>query len=440
MSKGSLNNCDNRNRPGIVLLVTLVVLVVLSTLAYTLAGRLSAHRHRDQYIIDYSQARYGCDSAVKYALATLENIEPEVISRPDEPDFSDLFAMSDEQYEEMLDQWAARMGIVRNKDSDVDEDITDIDEDITDVDDVDDVNEIDDVNDINDVIGFTEINDPNAVEIRGPYGPPWPFVTEPAEFEVGTAKVKIEIEDENAKYPLGWAVLADTKVEREVRAGLETFCEWMGFDKERIKSLKDGLEEVRKRKQFKLEFKPTTTIVRTPSTSTSSSRRTTTTRSRITRKTISAAAQIAEQTSNFSRLFHSSLIDTEALARPTIESETRKESALKYMGMWATRKVNINTAPRHVLEAAFAFGGDADKIAQEIIVRRRIKPFNDFKELRTTLLGYSDSIEKCEKYITTVSTCFTIKVTAVSGVAEASAIIAITKDGKKIQRIAIINS
>ncbi len=430
MSKESLNNCDNRNRPGIVLLITLVVLVVLSTLAYILTGRLSAHRHRDQYIIDYSQARYGCDSAVKYALATLENLEPEVISRPDEPDFSDLFAMSDEQYEEMLDQWAARMGIVRNKDSDVDEDITDVD----------DVNEIDDVNDINDVIGFTEINDPNAVEIQGPYGPPWPFVTEPAEFEVGTAKVKIEIEDENAKYPLGWAVLADTKVEREAKAGLETFCEWMEFDKERIDLLKDDLKKISERKQFELEFKPTTTTVRTPSRSTSSSGRTTTTRSRITRKTISAAAQIVEQTSNFSRLFHSSLIDTEALARPTIESETRKESALKYMGMWATRKVNINTAPRHVLEAAFAFGGDADKIAQEIIVRRRIKPFKDFKELRTTLLGYSDSIEKCEKYITTVSTCFTIKVTAVSGVAEASAIIAITKDGKKIQRIAIINS
>ena len=434
MSKENLNNCDKRNRPGIVLLITLVVLVVLSTLGYTLTGRVSAQRHRDQYIIDYSQARYGCDSAVKYALDTLEELETELISRPNEPDFSDLFAMSEEQYEDLLDQWAAELGIVRSKDSDVVDDIIDVN----------DANQINDVNDINDFSEYADIGEDDSLKISGPYGPPWPFVTEPAEFEVGTATVTIEFEDENAKYPVGWAVLADTKVEREVRAGLENFCEWMGFDKDRIKSLKDELEEVRKRKQFKLEFKPITTTVKTPSkpstSSTSSSRRTTTTRSRITRKTVSTAAQITEQASNFSRLFHSSLIDTEALARPTIDSEDRKESALKYMGMWATRKVNINTAPRHVLEAAFTFGGDADKIAQEIIVRRRIKPFKDFKELRTTLLGYSDSIEKCEKYITTVSTCFTIKVTAVSGVAEASAIIAITKDGKKIQRIAIINS
>ena len=109
------------------------------------------------------------------------------------------------------------------------------------------------------------------------------------------------------------------------------------------------------------------------------------------------------------------------------------------MGLWGSNKVNINTAPRHVLEAAFTFGGDADKIAEEIIQRRRIKPFTDIEDLRKSLFSYSDSIGKCEKYITTASRFFTIKVTAVSGVAEASTIIAITKDGKNIERIAVIS-
>jgi hypothetical protein len=59
--------------------------------------------------------------------------------------------------------------------------------------------------------------------------------------------------------------------------------------------------------------------------------------------------------------------------------------------------------------------------------------------LKTELFRYSDSIDKCEKYITTVSRFFTIKVTAVSGVAKASTVIAITKDGGKVQRVAIIN-
>jgi hypothetical protein len=162
---------------------------------------------------------------------------------------------------------------------------------------------------------------------------------------------------------------------------------------------------------------------------------------RVTRKTVAVQDQISEQTTHFAKLFHSSLIDTEALARPIITGpDKRNESALKYMGLWGTMKVNINTAPRHVLEAAFTFGGDADKIAEEIIQRRRIKPFADIEELRRELFRYSVSIEKCEKYITTVSSIFTIKVTATSGAAEASAIIGITKNGKKIQKIAVISS
>src|SRR4030042_411187 len=103
------NNIQNMNksrgRSGIVLLFTLILLVVLATLGYTLSSRVAAQRHRNQYIIDYSKAKYGCESAVKYALATLEEINPQLIERPNEPDFSDLFALSEAQYQELLEQW-----------------------------------------------------------------------------------------------------------------------------------------------------------------------------------------------------------------------------------------------------------------------------------------------------------------------------------------------
>jgi len=110
------------------------------------------------------------------------------------------------------------------------------------------------------------------------------------------------------------------------------------------------------------------------------------------------------------------------------------------MGTWGTRKVNINTAPRHVLEAAFIFGGDEVKIAEEIIQRRRTESFMDIADLKKALSSYSDSITKCEPYITTKSTLYTIKITAVSGVAKASSVIAITKNRNNVTRIAIINS
>src|SRR4030042_6186559 len=100
-------NFTGGKQAGIVLLVTLVLLVVLSTLGYTMSSRVAARRHRDRYIIDYSKARYGCDSALKYALATLQDINPQLISRPNEPDFSDLFILSEVEHRELLGLGAA---------------------------------------------------------------------------------------------------------------------------------------------------------------------------------------------------------------------------------------------------------------------------------------------------------------------------------------------
>ncbi len=61
MTRRQDNPIITHSRPGIVLLLTLVLLVVLATLGYTFSSRVAAQRHRNQYIIDYSRARYGCD-------------------------------------------------------------------------------------------------------------------------------------------------------------------------------------------------------------------------------------------------------------------------------------------------------------------------------------------------------------------------------------------
>jgi hypothetical protein len=407
-----------RNSPGIVLLVTLVILVVLSTLGYTVSSRVIAQRLRNQYIIDYSKARYACDSAVKYALSTLEEIEPQLISRSYEPDFSDLFHFDQSEYQEFLEQWELESQNYGFSD----------------------IIAANDVNDINQISSI----DFYASYIPGPYGPPWPYVTYPSEFEIGSAQIRIEIEDENAKYPLGWALLKDKELEREINAGFESFCEMSGLETEQIDSLKAELNEIGKIKPFKVDFKPITKIKRTPVRTSSSRSKGTSTRStpanRSTRTVVSAATQISEQTTHFAKFFQSPIIDKEILARPTIIDGDRKESPLKYIGTWSTRKVNINTAPRHVLEAAFIFGGNQVEIAEQIIQRRREKPFENIDDLKRSVVGYTDSINICEKYITTISTFFTIKITAISGVAETSSIIAITKEGDRIKRIAVINS
>jgi len=433
MNEKDLTKIGVRGRRGIVLLMTLVLLVVLSSLGYTVGSRIAVQRHRDRYMIDYQAACYGRDSAVKYALATLQDVNiPSLIARPNEPDFSDLFCKTEAEYEEYLAQWAgeSRLGGV-----DAGRSFSDINS----ANDVNAINEVNSLNDVNDLDNFGRIadfNDANSLRVRGPYGPAWPYMVEPVEFEIGSAKVRIEIEDENAKYPLGWAMLEDEDAQREAKAGLITFCEWMDVNSAQIDLLKEQLEDISEIKPFNLEPKAIKIVERrTRPQSVRRRGRRRVSRGRTIRKTIPAVVH----DSDFAKLFNSSLVDTEALARPTVVSQSRRESALKYMGMWSSRKVNINTAPRHVLEAAFTFGGDAVEIADEITQRRRIKPFTDIEDLKKSLFRYSDSIGKCEKYIATVSSFFTIRVTAVSGVAKTSAVIAITKEGKKMERIAVVS-
>ena len=431
---------------GFVLLITLVVLLVLATLGYSFASRVAANRHRNNYVIDYTIACYARDSAIKYVMATLQedlnNIE--LVSRPNEPDFSDLFAMSEPDYRKLLEKWAEELeknqswpdGLTSPKTSA----LTGLDEDLN-------------ISDLDENSDATSADvEPNAIDllvIRGPYGPPWPFVVEPVEFEIGPAKVKFAIEDENAKYPVGWAMLDDIKVKREAQAGLETFCEWMGYDLDRIDSLKEQLKRLGEIKPFKVDFKPVAQrtpaqgtpggVVGTPAGSRRRPTRAQRTPAAYRTTTVTVQEQMTRQARDFSKLSHSSLVDADMLARPTIISENRKESALKYMGLWGTTQVNINSAPRNVLEAAFAFGGDAEKIADEIIKIRRQRPFTDVEDLKKRLFRFSDTIEKSRPYINTASNVFAIHITAVSGVAKASAVIVVLRDGDKIQRIAVVN-
>ncbi len=408
---------DRTNRRAVVLLVTLVLLVVMATLAFVFTSRVAAERYRNQYVVDYQIARYSCDSAAKYALATLEDINDlQIIARPNEPDFSDIFTLSRAEYREFV----AAVAIEK----------------ITAVDSNESLDDVNDVNDINDVENEAAAD---LIKIRGPYGPVWPLIIEPVEFEIGKAKVRIEIEDENAKYPLGWAILDDKDVKRQAKAGFETFCEWMDVNSVDIRLLQKQLKEIGEIKKFKMDFQPikvTEHGKRHIKKSERVKRRKGPSRLKPKTKTLPA---MVHRTA-FAKLFHSSLLDIEPLARSSIADENARQAAVKYMAMFGSDKVNINTAPRQVLESAFTFGGDADRIAEEIIQRRRVEPFVDMDDLKKKLMRYSVSIEKCEKYITTTSNFFTIRATATSGVATASTVIAVIKGKEKIQRIATISN
>jgi len=434
-----------KNRPAVVLVLVLVALVVLTAVVYTLSARLGMQRRRQQYIIDYQTARYACDSALKYALATVEEMKLSLTERADEPDFSDIFAMSAQEYVDFLIDWVEQRAEQDEQDN-TDNSLAKytkrskyksrsiFDPNRSDPNSMD-PNELSEYDE--------DFIDPNTLIVPGPYGPPWPYATEPVEFEIDRARITIEIEDENAKMPLTWAITTDKEVNRTAEAALEIFCEWMRMDRSQIEELSEQLADIGEKKQFKLELKPVTYSEKVKSTSgsrTISRRRSRSgrTRSRVIRQTRPALAH----TTDFAKLLHSSIIDLESLGGPTTQTDRPNESVLKYLGLWGSQRVNINTAPRHVLEAAFTFGGDAQNIANEIILKRREKPFKDIEQLKETFYGYgfSDSIKKAGPYITTTSRFFTIKVTAVSGRAKCSSVATVIKEGKKAQKIAVITN
>jgi hypothetical protein len=426
-----------------------VILVILATLGYTLSVRVAARRHRDQYIIDRTIARHACASGMRYALASLESLDFELISRPNEPDFSDVFALSEPEYQKLLLQMERYLAQKSLSDPNLAMDVPTQGKTKQKKPRPGYANDINDVNDMDPNEGLAASR--AKVEIPGPYGPPWPLVTAPVEFEIGSAKVRIEIEDENAKYPLGWAMLADEKLKDEAGAGWMTFCEWMGYTAQEIAELNRDLVTIGGTKPFKMEFKTETAEVPVPPTAlrgrvtrpapgAAGAAGAAVARRTVSKKPVSAQEQAQQQNKEFAKLFHSSIVNTALLSRPSIASDSRKESALKYLGLWATRQVNINTAPRHVLEAALSFGSvtNAPKIAKAIIEQRKIKPVADVNEIKQAVLGYSDSIEDCRDFLTTASTVFTIRITAVSGAARASAIAAVNKEGDKIEPIAVI--
>jgi hypothetical protein len=439
----------------------IVVLVVLTAIVYRLSSSISQWKHRQQYMIDYQTARYACESGLKYALATISGLEPVYISRPNEPDFSDLFNMSDEEYKQMMQDWAQQLGAEIDANNLNKNDFTANFMDFSSLFEANDTNSLSETDfnsqsmfGPNDINGISDINTPGLQEpkkliVHGPYGPPWPYVTEPVEIEFGDARIMIEIIDENAKLPLCWGISSDPDVKGETKAAIVTFCEWMQMEPNDIEPLLTQLKAVKEIKPFSINLKPVVTVAaqqvqpggqeerkaETPR-SRRISRRARTSRARS--RTVQETRPDIGHTRDFAKLMHSPMIDLEKLAKPVNEDENRSESALKYISLWGTGQVNVNTAPRQVLEAAFTFGGDAPEIAEQIIKLRKAEPFRDIDDLKKRLFSHSDSIEKSKPYITTQSNYFAVRVRATSGVAKVCATAGIKKVGGSFQKIGII--
>jgi hypothetical protein len=508
---GTIEYGDGYRRKGVVLLLTIVILSVLTAMVYTLTWQISRHRHRQQYMIDYQKSRYACDSAVKYAIATIEDIELNLIEREKYPDFSDLFFLTRRERNEMIEEWLIEQieiiemeeGVFEEEEEPEQENVPnerqagkdtlydgnnneydggyedEYEPDIRSLmrekfpwafeksevsswdmntgagggfaslfsgmfggGDTSEPNEFEGTN------GFGQDEDyidPNEVKVPGPYGPDWPFVQETIELEIEGAEVTIEIEDENAKMPLAWAIMKDKEKSKLSEIALERFGEWMMMDEGDLEDLKEQLKILADIKEFDIDAKDITITETKKQEDKKRSSRTRRTnrrsrRKRTVRRRSTAAKKkrpVQANMTDFAKLLHSTAVDSPYISVPSKESYN-DEAAVKYLGLWGSRKVNVNTAPRHVLEAAFSFGGNHVEVADRVIQERKVKPFESIDDLEQRMLGMNDYIRKAKPYLTAESEMFSVTVKAVSGNAESKTVVTMLKKGKKVEKLSVM--
>lgn len=451
---------------GFILLVTMIVLVVLASLAAGLSVHLSVAKRRQQYMIEYQRSRYGVDSALKYIMTVLPNKNFSLTSdRLDVPDFSDLFWMNQAEYADFIADWSQtatdeQVEAVLKKGASLTESAPLSADKISSL-----FSSLfggtggSDVNEMSmgsyasqESLSVVEL-DPNDVVVPGPYGPLWPDVMEPIDLEIGPCQITITIEDENAKMPLSWFVTTSKEANKRAENAIKTFCEWMSWDQQDLLDLEAeiqmSMEQIHEKKAFQLN--PSPVLIRTSvnrRTASSAASRTSRRRSRARPVTTSTArTQVTKQrpavahTTDFAKLFHSSLLDREFLARSLPDTGDRVENPLKYLSLWGAQRVNINTAPRQVLEAAFSLAMDSfdlPEFTQEVIDHRKEKPFKKIDELKELGGLDTETMNNLQNYLTTTSTFFLVHVTSRSGSATSSAVATVVKEGKNLQQLFIL--
>jgi hypothetical protein len=141
---------------------------------------------------------------------------------------------------------------------------------------------------------------------------------------------------------------------------------------------------------------------------------------------------------DFAKLFHSSLLNIEPLAVPQTDKAFENESAMKYMALWGSQRININTAPRQVLQAAFTFGGNPEEIAEAVILARKESPIKTIANLKSALPSHSSSVDRAAPYIDTESKFFSVRVTSRCGRAKVSSVAAVIKEGKQMEKLIML--
>lgn len=344
---------------GFALLLTLMILVLLAGLIVEFQADTAIHVRASNYRADHLQCQYAAESALIIASQLtrdmLESKTPRTakVPTPQDPDDPNLAEP-------------------------------------------DDLENLDDLTDPNDAADPNDLDEPNEM---GNIATLAPFILVQKTVQIGTAVVDIEIHDENAKYPLYW--LLHSPFEKEIapvedsigRLGELLDAEpdetdnainlAMDIDK-RVEVLEPMIYLAKQRSpknkngEVRMLWRPRRARIKnsppksTPPVSSED----------LQKQHYQAMGAFVQQWHNETANTKSEFPETDLTMRP--------ENFTDYLGYWGHTKINVNTAPPEVMEAAFLPLGITQTAIQAIVEHRQQNPI----DRRLNLYDISDEIDR----------------------------------------------
>ncbi|MCH9022731.1 MAG: helix-hairpin-helix domain-containing protein [Planctomycetes bacterium] len=265
------------------------------------------------------------------------------------------------------------------------------------------------------------------------------FVLMRDHIQIGLSDVEIEIQDENAKWPVLWHMPGNSPFSAKrdwahLQKGFNKFAASAGVNATDTRTALNMMDNTGKR--FRM---PAAEFIVNLTSNARTSRRIIYRHIGYTKKR-EEAIQRRDQMKLFGRDFKDKLINDINVAALNENLPDKSASLSDYLGFWGHNRININTASPEILKGAFLPLGLNDKKVQMIVDYRKNKPFNHTNDLSLIKELGSNLVARMRPLCVVGPDTFTTKITARIGRTQYQIFASFYQDQGKLVHMALITN